>query len=153
MGYLGVEPEYNEKEQNMIDIAAPSLVGRNVEDAKDIAENQDLKVRVIGNGESVRRQIPAYGQTMPQNGVLILYTDDRAEETVTVPDFTGMSLAVARKSANDLGINIKISGNAFSGEDILAYNQDIPKDTEVKYGEIVTVYFKSYSGLSDSLYG
>lgn len=153
MGYLGVEPEYNEKEQNMIDIAAPSLVGRNINDAKDIAKSQNLTVRVIGNGDSVRRQIPAYGQTMPQQGVLILYTDDRAEETVTVPDFTGMSLTVARKSANDLGINIKISGNAFSGEDILAYNQDVPKDTKVKYGEVVTVYFKSYSGLSDSLYG
>ncbi|MBQ3499576.1 MAG: PASTA domain-containing protein [Clostridia bacterium] len=153
MGYLGVDPEYNEKEQNLIDIRTPSLVGRTVDDASDIAENQDLTVRVIGSGDNVIRQIPAYGQTMPQQGVVILYTDDREEETVTVPDFTGMSLSVARRSANNLGINIKISGNAFSGADILAYSQDIPKDTEVKYGEVVTVYFKSYSGLSDSLYG
>ncbi|MBQ8026620.1 MAG: PASTA domain-containing protein, partial [Clostridia bacterium] len=153
MSYLGVDPEYNENEQNLIDIAAPSLVGRTVKDASDIAKSQDLSVRVIGSGDNVIRQIPGYGQTMPQKGVVILYTDDREEETVTVPDFTGMSLSVARRSANNLGINIKISGNAFSGADILAYNQDIPKDTEVKYGEVVTVYFKSYSGLSDSLYG
>lgn len=153
MGYLGVDPEYNEKEQNLIDAAAPSLVGRTVDDAKDIAQSQDLTARVIGSGEIVVKQIPAYGQTMPQNGVVILYTDEREEETVVVPDFTGMSLSVARRSANNLGINIKISGNAFSGADILAYNQDIPKDTEVKYGQVVTVYFKSYSGLSDSLYG
>lgn len=153
MGYLGVDPEYNEKEQNLIDIASPSLVGRTADEASDIAKSQDLTPRVVGSGDIVVKQIPAYGQTMPQNGVVILYTDEREEETVVVPDFTGMSLSVARRSANNLGINIKISGNAFSGADILAYNQDIPKDTEVKYGEVVTVYFKSYSGLSDSLYG
>ncbi len=153
MSYIGVDPEYNEEEQNLIDVPAPSLVGRTIKDATDIAEGQKLTVRVIGSGDNVIRQIPAYGQTMPQQGVIILYTDDRAEEKVTVPDFTGMSLAVARKSANDLGLNIKISGNAFSGADILAYSQDIPKDTQINYGEVVTVYFKSYSGLSDSYYG
>ncbi len=153
MGYLGVDPEYNENEQNLIDIAAPSVVGRTVSDAKKIAESKDLSVRIIGTGENVVRQIPGYGQTMPQEGVMILYTDDREEETVVVPDFSGMSLTVARRSANNLGINIKISGNAFSGSDILAYNQDIPPGTEVKYGDVVTVSFKSYSGVSDSLYG
>lgn len=153
MGYLGVDPEYNENEQNLIDIAAPSLAGRTVSDAKDIAESKKLTVRVVGDGENVIRQIPDYGQTMPQQGVVILYTDDREEEKVVVPDFTGMSLKVARQSANNLGINIKISGNAFSGSDILAYNQDIQPGTEVKYGDVVTVSFKSYSGVSDSLYG
>ncbi len=153
MGYLGVDPEYNENEQNLIDIVAPSVVGRTVSDAKKIAEDKNLSVRIIGNGENVVRQIPDYGQMMPQQGVMILYTDDREEETVVVPDFAGMSLTVARRSANNLGINIKISGNAFSGSDILAYNQDIPPGTEVKYGDVVTVSFKSYSGVSDSLYG
>ncbi|MBQ5825075.1 MAG: PASTA domain-containing protein [Clostridia bacterium] len=153
MGYLGVDPEYNESEQNLIDVPAPSLVGRTITDAKTIAGNQSLNVRVIGNGQNVVKQIPAYGQTMPQQGVVILYTDDREEETVVVPDFTGMSLTAARQSANNLGINIKLSGNAFSGTDILAYNQDIPPNTQVKYGDVVTVSFKSYSGVSDSLYG
>ncbi len=153
MNYKGIEPEYGKDEDNLIDIAAPSLVGKSVDDARDIAKNQGLSVRVIGNGESVIRQIPGYGQTIPQDGLVILYTDGREEETVVVPDFSGMSLSVAQRSANNLGLNIKISGNAFSGSDVLAYNQDVPKDTEVKYGEIITVYFKSYSGLSDSLYG
>ena len=90
---------------------------------------------------------------MPRNGVVILYTDDRAEEMTTVPEFAGMSLSMARRSANDLGLNLKISGNAFSGSDILAYSQDISKDTQVPYGSVVTVYFKSYSGVSDSIYG
>lgn len=153
MTYLSIEPEYTEEEQNLIDVAAPALTGRTVADAKEIAEDQNLSVRVIGNGENVIKQIPSFGQTMPRNGVVILYTENREEGTTTVPDFTGMSLSVARKSANNLGLNIKISGNAFTGADILAYSQDIEKDTEVKYGTVVTVYFKSYSGVSDSLYG
>jgi len=153
MTYLGVDPEYNEEEQNLIDIVAPSLIGRTVSDAKSIAKDKKITVRVIGDGENVIRQIPGYGQTMPQQGVVILYTDDREEEKVEVPDFSGMSLSVARRSANDVGINIKVSGNAFSGSDILAYAQDISPGTEVKYGDVVTVYFKSYSGVSDSLYG
>ena len=153
MTYLSVEPEYTEEEQTLIDVAAPALTGRTVEDAKQIADDQNLKVKVIGNGDNVVKQIPAFGQTMPRNGVVILYTDDREEETTTVPDFSGMSLSVARRSANDLGLNLKISGNAFSGSDILAYSQDIAKGTEVPYGTVVTLYFQSYSGVSDSLYG
>ncbi len=153
MTYLSVEPEYTEEEQNLIDVAAPALTGRTVDDATEIADDENLKVRVIGNGDNVVRQIPAFGQTMPRNGVVILYTDDRAEETTTVPDFSGMSLSVARRSANDMGLNLRISGNAFSGNDILAYRQDIEPNTEVKYGTVVTVYFKAYSGVSDSIYG
>lgn len=153
MTYLSIEPEYSEEEQNLIDVAAPALTGRTVADAKEIAEDQNLSVRIIGNGENVIKQIPSFGQTMPRSGVVILYTENQSEGTTKVPDFTGMSLSVARKSANNLGLNIKISGNAFTGSDILAYSQDIEKDTEVKYGTVVTVYFKSYSGVSDSLYG
>lgn len=153
MAYLSVEPEYTEEEQNLIDVAAPALTGRTVADAKEIAADENMSVKVVGNGENVIKQIPGYGQTMPRNGVVILYTDDREEEMTTVPDFTGMSLSMARKSANYLGINLNISGNAFSGSDILAYSQDIAKDTSVKYGTVVTVYFKAYSGVSDSVYG
>lgn len=153
MAYLGVDPKYNEKEQSAVDIASPALTGRTVAEAKKIASENDFQVRVIGKGEDVVKQIPAHGQNMPQKGVVILYTDSREEETTVVPDFAGMSLKNARQSANVLGLNLKISGNAFMGADILAYSQDIPKDTEVKYGSIVTVYFKSYSGLSDSIYG
>ena len=153
MAYLSVEPEYTEEEQTLIDVAAPAVTGRTVEDAKQIADDHNLKARVIGSGDNVVKQMPAFGQTMPRNGVVILYTDDRAEEMTTVPEFAGMSLSMARRSANDLGLNLKISGNAFSGSDILAYSQDISKDTQVPYGSVVTVYFKSYSGVSDSIYG
>ncbi len=153
MAYLSVDPEYSEEEQVLVDVAAPSLVGKSVSQAKTLAENSNLKVKVIGNGDSVVKQIPFYGQTMPQSGLVILYTDERDEGTTTVPDFSGMSLKVAKQSANSLGLNIQISGNAYSNSGILAYRQDIEAGTEVKYGTVVKVYFKSYSGVSDSLYG
>ena len=153
MNYLGVEPEYSEKESRLIEIAAPSLVNSTVSAAQSVAKAHGFSVKVIGDGDHVVKQVPAYGQLMPQKGVIILYTDSRAEETVQVPDLTGMRLSAVQKIANEYGLNLKIAGNAFTGADILSYSQDIEKDTVVKYGTVVTVSFKSYSGVSDSIYG
>ena len=121
--------------------------------AQAVAKANGFSVKVVGDGDHVVKQVPAYGQLMPQKGVIILYTDSRAEETVQVPDLTGMRLSAVQKIANEYGLNLKIAGNAFTGADILSYSQDIEKDTVVKYGTVVTVSFKSYSGVSDSIYG
>lgn len=153
MNYMGIEPEYSEKESSLIEVPAPSLVNATVTAATATAKEQNLSVKVIGDGDHVVRQVPSYGQLMPHKGVIILYTDSRQEETVQVPALTGMRLSTVQKICNEYGLNLKIRGNAFTGADILSYSQDIEPDTVVKYGAVVTVSFKSYSGVSDSIYG
>ena len=153
MNYMGIEPEYSEKESSLIEVPAPSLVNATVTAATATAKEQNLSVKVIGDGDHVVRQVPSYGQLMPHKGVIILYTDSREEETVQVPALTGMRLSTVQKICNESGLNLKIWGNAFTGADILSYSQDIEPDTVVKYGAVVTVSFKSYSGVSDSIYG
>jgi len=153
MNYMGVEPEYTDKESSLIEVAAPSLTNCTVSTAKTVAQKQGFSVKVIGNGDNVAQQVPSCGQLMPQKGIVILYTDNREEETVTVPDFTGMRLSAVQKLANDSGLNLKIAGNAFTGSDILSFAQDVEKGTVVKYGATIKVSFKAYSGVSDSIYG
>ena len=153
MNYMSIEPEYSDKENKMVEVSTPSLISKTVSEAREAAKQKEFSVKVIGTGDRVVKQVPAYGQVMPSKGVIILYTDDRAEETVEVPDLTGMRLSVAQKTANSYGLNLKIAGNAFAGSDILSYNQDIAKESVVKYGTVITVSFKSFSGVSDSIYG
>lgn len=148
--YMGVERQYTEKELELLDTNAPNLVGNSVEDAKELLEKEGFEVKVVGKGEKVLNQVPAYNQTMPKNGIIVLYTDDSEERlTVTVPDLRQMSVSQANKYALSAGLNIKISGNALNTGELVSYEQSIAVGEEVEYGTTITVYFKSNTGVSD----
>ena len=107
-------------------------------------------MKVVGSGEKVIAQCPSYGQFIPQNGVVVLYTEDNTEKLMTtVPDFTGMSISQASSEAVKAGINIRITGNALKSTGLTAYRQSVAKGTEVEYGSSVTVYFKTGTGITD----
>ncbi|MCM1392864.1 MAG: penicillin-binding transpeptidase domain-containing protein, partial [Ruminococcus sp.] len=141
--YLNVEPQYTAKELASVSKTAPNLVGESVSKAKVSAASLGFTVKVIGSGESVTSQVPAAGQSIPDNGVIIVYTDkDSKAEVVKMPSFIGMSASQANQKAHDVGINLIISGPA-SEASAVAYNQSVAKDTEVQKGSSVTVYFHS----------
>lgn len=148
--YMGVERQYTEEELELLDTNAPNLVGNSVSDAEAMLEQEGFEVKVVGNGETVLNQVPAYNQSMPQNGIIVLYTDDAEERlTVTVPDLRQMSVSKANKYALSAGLNIKISGNALNTGELVSYDQSIDPGEEVEYGTTITVYFKSNTGVSD----
>ena len=148
--YLGVERQYTEKEMELLDTNAPNLVGSNVDDAKKLLENEGFEAKVVGEGDVVVTQMPSYNQTMPQNGIIVLYTEQDAERvTVKVPDLRQMSVSQANKYALSAGLNIKISGNALNEGELVSYDQSIEPGEEVEYGKTVTVYFKSNTGVND----
>ncbi len=149
MVYLNIEPKYSESEQQLVDISVPALTGKDIEQAKKLCSDSGLSLKILGDGDSVTRQIPSLGQTVPSGGVIVAYTSDGATTTVTVPDFSGMTVTMAKKTANDLGLNIKLSGNALRSGDVISYKQSVESGTEVEYGSVITVYFKAYSGVSD----
>lgn len=148
--YMNVERQYTEKELAELDTTAPNLVGKTADEAVELAESKGLKVKIIGDGEKVVSQIPEYNQTIPQEGIMVVYTESDAERlTVTVPDLRQMTLAQANKYAASAGLNIKISGNALNATEIISYDQDIAPGETVDYGETITVYFISNTNVDD----
>lgn len=148
--YMGTERQYTDKEIELLDTIAPNLVGTDVSDARALLQKEGFEVKTVGNGDTVMSQMPAYNQNMPQNGIIVLYTEADAERvTVTVPDLRQMTVSQANKYALAAGLNIKISGNALNAGELVSYDQSLEVGEEVEYGKTITVYFKSNTGVDD----
>lgn len=148
--YLGVERQYSDKELEHLDKIMPNIVNQKVDEAEEYLEDLGFKVKVVGSGESVVDQIPAYEQSIPQGGIVVLYTEDGGQRlTATVPDLGGLTVSQASREALDAGLNIKISGNALKQVELVSYDQSIAAGETVEYGRTITVYFKSNQGVTD----
>ena len=147
--YLGVERQYTDDELEELDTTTPGVIGKAVDEAQDELEEAGFSVRVIGNGSTVVSQSPAGGQTIPQGGVIAIYTTENEEKyEVTVPDLTGRGISEVKKYAASEGVNVRISGASGSG--VVSYDQSVAAGEKVEYGTIVTVYFKSYNDVGDT---
>lgn len=148
--YLNVERQYNESEKDRLDVKVPNLSGMSLSDAKTAVKDADLKIKVIGNGDTVLSQMPASSQIIPRNGVVVVYTDEEVKKAkVIVPDFTGMTVSQVNYEAVKLGLNIRISGNSLSASGLTAYRQSVAKGKEIECGSTLTVYFRTTAGVSD----
>lgn len=148
--YLNVERQYTEAEKSKLDEQVPNLTGKTVSEARTALKELGLKIKVVGAGEAVVSQMPAYSQYIPQGGVVVVYTDEEEEKTkVVVPNFTGMTVSQVNYEAVKLGINVKISGNSLSAAGLTAYRQSVQPEKEIECGSTVTVYFRTTSGVSD----
>ncbi|MBQ3004711.1 MAG: PASTA domain-containing protein [Clostridia bacterium] len=148
--YLGVEPQYTEEEAATLDTKAPSVTGKSVDEATKELKDAGFIVKVMGSGKAVLSQIPAYNHSIPKGGTVVIYTEaDVKNNKATVPDFKGMTIFGATQTAAQYGINIRVSGRMASDGSVTAYMQNIEAGATIKYGETVTVYFKSTSGVTD----
>ncbi len=139
--YLGYEPSYTDEEMQKLSIEVPDTVGSTVEEARGKVTAKKLEYKVVGSGEKVVRQLPEAGSKVVNGGTVILYTDETADRTVTVPNFTGLTATEANKAAAEAGVNIEFSGN-LTTSGLKAYNQSIGVGTQVEAGTVVTVYFR-----------
>ncbi len=148
--YMGVERQYNDKEIEKLDTLTPSLVGKTTADASALLEEKGFEVKVVGNGDKVVSQMPSYNHSIPQGGIVVLYTEKDADRvTVEVPDLTMMTLSAVNKYAAAAGLNVKVSGNALNAGELVSYSQSIPPGETVEYGTTITVQFKSNTGVND----
>ncbi len=147
--YLGVEPQYTESELKSVSKTTPSLIGKTIVDARSKASSQGITLKVIGSGETVLSQVPSAGQSIPEKGVIIAYTEKNARsEKVKVPDFTGMTAAEVNETAVRYGLNVAFSG-PYQSAGALVYKQSIATDTEVQAGSRLTVYFQATANMND----
>lgn len=146
MNVLGVEPSYSTDDDDST-VTTPSVTGMTLSEAKAEIEDAGLEYEVIGDGSSVIKQSPAASQIVSSGGVVVLYTTNSDKETVTVPDFTGMTVSEVNSTADEYNLNIIVSGN--SGSSTVAYKQSETADTEVEVGTVITVSFKSSEAVLD----
>ena len=147
--YLNIEPQYTADELKKISKATPSVTGESVGNARSIASGEGLTVKVVGSGNTVLSQVPSAGQTIPEHGVIVVYTQEESEtQAVKVPDFKGMTASAVNQTAAAYGLNVTLSGPAASAGAV-AYKQSIGKDTEVQAGTVITVYFQATANMDD----
>ncbi len=147
--YLSVERKYTAEELSKISKSTPDLIGKTVSAAKSLASNQGLKVKIVGEGDTVISQMPAASQTIPHGGVIVLYTEKgTGSEKTKVPDFTGLTVSQVNSLAGEYCLNIVFSGPTKEAG-VKAYAQSIAKGVEVDMGSSITVNFKSDNIIMD----
>ncbi|MBQ4618221.1 MAG: PASTA domain-containing protein [Clostridia bacterium] len=141
--YLGIEPQYTAEELADLSRSTPSVEGKELSVAENEIRAAGLKVRVEGGGNTVVKQVPEAGQSIPAEGRVVLYTDQNSvqTETTTVPDFTGYTVAGASEVASYYDLNIQLSGTNLESGGATAAKQSIEPGTQVPLGTIVRVEF------------
>ena len=115
-----------------------------LESAIDAIEEKGLRYEVIGNGDVVTDQLPKAGTTIEKvSGTIVLYAGEDPEDTVTVPDLTGMVAAKANQILVNLDLNIALEGNEsyLSGTGYKVIAQSVAPGDKVAPGTVITVTF------------
>lgn len=140
--YLGVERKYTSAELAKLDVKTPDIVGKTIAEAKKELAKLKLSPKIYGSGAKVISQVPESSKTIPQNGMVVLFTDDSSSnKTVTVPNLVGVSLSAANKTAAEAGVNISITGAALTGTNPISNSQSVVAGTKVAPGTVITVGF------------
>ena len=139
--YLGVEPEYSEKDLERMDRSVPKLIGMPLEQAQRLVSAQNLEFRVSGGGDTVTMQLPAPNTVVAAKSQVILYTGDGpSEELEKVPDLLDLPYDIARQRLGWQALFINAQNNYIPDPDrAMVTHQSIEPDTEVEHGTVITV--------------
>ena len=140
--YLGVERSFSPEELAGQQIVLEDLTGLTASEAEKMLKKVGLSARLSGGGDTVTGQIPAAGQTVPGGSQVLLYLGERPpEETVEVPDFSGMNRQQASDAAGVLGLYILVTGNDSVSASIVVTAQQTAPGTTVPVGTTITLEF------------
>ena len=140
--YLGVERQYSEDDLASQTIILEDLTGFSEKDAEKYLKSASLYAKIIGQGDTVTGQIPSPGEAVPGGSQVLLYMGEEPEnDTVKVPDFTGLNRAQASDAAGKLGLYILVTGNSEVSPSVTVTAQDVPAGTEVPRGTTITLEF------------
>ncbi len=119
-------------------VSVPSVTNKTLTEAMKLLQNSGLKISCANTSDAnsvlVTEQVPPAGSSLYKNSVIALYTKENSVRTsVSVPDFTGSTLAQARNTASSLNLNLKFVGSG------TVFSQDVGSGTSVEEGTIITV--------------
>ena len=109
-----------------------------------LADQLGVSIRVVGNGDTITAQTPMAGTKMEAGGLLVIYAGDAVEEnSVSVPDVTGMSAAAANQMLINAGLNVRITGtkNHLTGSGAKVIHQSHTAGEKVAPGTVITLVF------------
>lgn len=136
--YMGIEPKYTAQELENLDVTTPNAIGKNLGDARALLEEKKLKIKVVGQGDSVQRQVPTPSTPIPREATVIVYTEEALlPEKVTVPDVFGLGTSLVNQALTNAGLNVSMTGGM--GRASVASRQEPPAGTEVDAGTVVKV--------------
>ncbi len=75
--YLGIKPQYNQEElkiKGVAPVTVPDFTGKALAEVKKDLASLNLNFEVIGQGETVKTQLPSPGEEINQGSKIILYT-------------------------------------------------------------------------------
>ena len=144
--YLGVEPNYNDDDIERIAVTVPNVRNMTESDAAETLKKRSLTYRTVGDGDTVTDMIPAAGSEVPGTSEIILYMgEEKPTDLVTVPDFTGLTVAQANDTAAYRGLYILAKGTDQNNNAVSVTYQDVEAGAEVPRGTTITVEFTNHS--------
>ena len=144
--YLGVEPNYNDDDIERIAVTVPNVRNMTESEAAETLKNRSLTYHTVGDGDTVTDMIPAAGSEVPGTSEIILYMgEEKPTDLVTVPDFTGLTVAQANDTAAYRGLYILAKGTDQNNNAVSVTYQDVEAGTEVPRGTTITVEFTNHS--------
>ncbi|MGM0500809.1 MAG: penicillin-binding transpeptidase domain-containing protein [Bacillota bacterium] len=116
LNYLNVKPEHkNDFNYEITDkeIEVPDLVGKSFLEAESDLREQGFNVKLIGDGELVKAQLPAAKTVTNYNSTVWLFGDQKNKEDILIPapDFRGMEADQAQKLASQKGLKVSFDGS------------------------------------------
>lgn len=135
--YLDIAPQYTEEELKALQTTVPQLSGVSITRAGTVLKQQELTMRVVGDGEKVTGQMPQAGAPIAKGGTVVVYTDGAQPTQVTVPSVVGKALSEANQLLTDAGLNVKIVGYPTDRTDDLTARQAVVSRQSVEANSAV----------------
>lgn len=119
-------------------INVPDVQNKTVTEAQKVLTNAGFRTQINTEGNKnevlVSEQVPAKDTKLPNNSLVVLYTEeDTVRTSTTVPDLNGLTASQAADSLKAKNLNISIEGSG------LVVSQDPPNGTSVEQGSIVKI--------------
>ena len=137
---LGIRPQYTEEDLQDINVIIPRVMGRSLADAKAQLEGQGYEYMIVGDGGTVRGQLPMPNAHVTSGTMITLYTEqDIPRDSVTIPSLAGMTYSEAEETLKREGIYIRTTGASRSDPRVVVSVQSMPPNSIATYGSVVEV--------------
>ena len=146
--YLGIEPEYTSEELAQLDVTVPNVTNSQLLEAQSTLRESGLNAEIVGEGTTVLRQVPEYGESVPNGGTVILYTEEGENEMVTVPNVLDLSGDQVNARLTNAGLQLRVTGAGVEGT-TTSISQSVAEGEQVPRGTVITVEFRNKEGNAD----
>ena len=120
--------------QNLITV--PDITNKTVTEAKKILTNAGFTCKISSSGDEnstlVTNQTPKPGVSLQKNSIIMLYGEGHTiENSVSVPDLSGMNISQATNILKSKNLNISYYGSGIITTQDYAVNELVPEGTVI----------------------